>query len=152
MISMNKKLLWALLPFFLFACAKPKDFDYLGVTDLKVLKFGLKESTVSVNVKYYNPNKYPVTMKHADVDVYVNNNYFGKTILDSTIHITGRDTFYLPVLLTVEMNSNAMSLMQSFSQGQREFQFRIEGKARVGRGGFYINYPIKYEGTQKLGF
>jgi LEA14-like dessication related protein len=152
MISMNKKLLWALLPFLLAACARPKDFDYLGVSDLKVLKFGLKESTVGVNVKYYNPNKYPVTMKHANVDVYVNNNYFGKTILDSTIHISGRDTFFLPVLLTVEMNNNAMSLMQSFSQGQHEFQFRIEGKARVGRGGFYINYPIKYEGTQKFGF
>jgi LEA14-like dessication related protein len=149
---MNKNFVWVLLTLFLAACAKPKDFDYLGISDLKVINVGLKQSTVGVNVKYYNPNKYPVTMKHADVDVYVNNNYFGKTILDSTIHISGRDTFYLPVKLTVEMNANAMGLMQSFGQGQREFQIRMEGNARVGRGGFYINYPIKYEGTQKLAF
>jgi LEA14-like dessication related protein len=149
---MKKMLLWALLPLLLAACAKPKDFDYLGISDFKVVNFGLKQSTVSVNVKYYNPNKFPVTMKHADVDVYINNNYFGKTVLDSTIHISGRDTFYLPVLLTVEMNANAISLMQSFGQGQREFPIKLDGKARVGRGGFYINYPIKYEGSQKLSF
>lgn len=149
---MKKMLLWALLPLLLAACAKPKDFDYLGISDFKVISLGLKQSTVSVNVKYYNPNKFPVTMKHADVDVYINNNYFGKTILDSTIHISGRDTFYLPVLLTVEMNANAVSLMQSFGKGQRDFPIKLEGNARVGRGGFYINYPIKYEGNQKMAF
>src|SRR5215475_1759222 len=124
---MNKKLLWTLLPLLMVACAKPKDFDYLGISDLKVLNFGLKQSTVSVNVKYYNPNKFPVTMKHANVDVYINNNYFGKTVLDSTIHISGRDTFYLPVLLTVEMNANAISLMQSFGKGQRDFPIKLDG-------------------------
>src|SRR5215831_11909113 len=100
---MKKMLLWGLLPLLLAACAKPKDFDYLGISGFKVVNFGIKQSTVSVNVKYYNPNKFPVTMKHADVDVYINNNYFGKTILDSTIHISAKDTFNLPVVLTVEM-------------------------------------------------
>jgi len=149
---MNKKVLWALLPLLLAACAKPKDFDYLGVTSIKVLKLGLKESTVFVSVKYYNPNKYPVTMKHADVNVYVNENYFGKTILDSTIHIAGRDTFYLPVLLTVDMSNTAVGLFQTMGQSQHEVQIKMEGNARVGRAGFYMNVPIKYEGMQKLGF
>jgi len=149
---MNKKLLYALLPVLFLACAKPKDFDYLGINNLKVLKLGLKESTVSVDVKYYNPNKFPVTMKHADVNVFVNNNYFGKSILDSTIHISGRDTFYLPVLLTVDMNNTAISLIQTFGQGQQDVLIKMEGNARVGRNGFYINVPIKYEGAQKIKF
>src|SRR6266700_4402977 len=126
---MNKKLLYALLPVLFLACAKPKDFDYLGINNLKVLKLGLKESTVSVDVKYYNPNKFPVTMKHADVNVFVNNNYFGKSILDSTIHISGRDTFYLPVLLTVDMNNTAISLIQTFGQGQQDVLIKMEGNA-----------------------
>ena len=151
---MKKTLRWALLPLILVACAKPKDFDYLGVSDIKVLKIGLKESTIAANVKYYNPNKYPVTMKHADVNVYVNNSYFGKTIVDSTIHISGRDTFYLPVVLTVDMTNGALNLLQTMGRqgSQQEVAIRIEGNARVGRGGFFINTPIKYEGTQKLGF
>jgi LEA14-like dessication related protein len=149
---MKKMILWALLPLLLTACAKPTSFDFLGVQHVKVLQFGLKESTVAVDVEYYNPNKFPVTMKRAEVDVYVNNNYFGKTTLDSTIKIPGRDTFYLPVLLKVNMNTTVMQLIQTLGQGQQEVLVKMDGKARIGRGGIFINYPIKYEGMQKLSF
>jgi LEA14-like dessication related protein len=149
---MKKLTWWALLPLFLAGCAKPSGFDYLGVKNVKVKQFGLKESTVSLDVEYYNPNKFPVTMKRADVDVYVNNNFFGKTTLDSTIKIPKRDTFYLPVLLKVDMNTTVMQLLQAMAQGEQEVLVKMDGSARVGRGGIFINYPIKYEGMQKLKF
>lgn len=149
---MQKRLLWALLPLALAACAKPTGFDYLGVKNVKVLQFGLKESTVGLDVEYYNPNKFPVTMKRAEVDVYVNYNYFGKTTLDSTIRIPGRDTFYLPVLLKVDMNTTVMQLIQALGQGQQELLIKMDGSARIGRGGIFMNFPIKYEGMQKLKF
>jgi LEA14-like dessication related protein len=149
---MKKLTIWALLPLLLTGCAKPTGFDYLGVRNLKVLQFGLKESTVGLDVEYYNPNKFPVTMKSADVDVYVNNNYFGKTLLDSTIKVPRRDTFLLPVVLKVSMNSSVLKLLQAWGQGQQEVLLKMEGKARIGRGGIFINYPIRYEAMQKLEF
>jgi LEA14-like dessication related protein len=149
---MKKLASWALLPLLLIGCAKPSGFDYLGVRNVKVIQFGLKESTVGLDVEYYNPNKFPVTMKKANVDVYVNDNYFGKTTLDSTITIPKRDTFYLPVLLKVDMNTTVMQLIQALGSGQQEVKVKLDGSARVGRGGIFINYPIKYEGMQKLGF
>ena len=149
---MKKTALCALLPLLMIACAKPTAFDFLGVQHVKVLQFGLKESTVAVDVQYYNPNKFPVTMKKADVDVYVNDNFFGKTTFDSTLKIPGRDTFYLPVVLKVNMTTTVMQLIQTLGQGQQEVKIKLDGNARVGRGGIFINYPIKYEGMQKLGF
>jgi LEA14-like dessication related protein len=151
-IDMKKTLLIGLFPILLLACAKPTGFDYLGVRNIKVVKFGLKESTVSAEVGYYNPNKYPVTMKRAEVDVYVNNNLFGHSILDSTIKIPRKDTFYLPVVLTVNMSTTGMGLLQTIGGGQDEVLIKLDGKARIGRGGIFINYPIKYEGKQKLQF
>jgi LEA14-like dessication related protein len=151
-LPMYKKCLWVLLPFLMVACAKPTQLDYLGVRNVKVLTLGFKESTVKLDVEYFNPNKYPLTMKSAEVDVYVNNNYFGKTILDSAIHIPGKDTFLLPVLLKVEMTNTAMQLLQVFGKGQDSVLVKMDGKARVGRGGFFINYPINYEGLQKIKF
>jgi LEA14-like dessication related protein len=147
---MKKLTVWALLPLLLTGCAKPSGFDYLGVKNIKVVQFGLKESTVAVDVEYYNPNRFPVTMKRADVDVYVNNNYFGKTTLDSTIRISGRDTFLLPVLLKVDMNTTVLQLLQVLGKGEQEVLLKMDGKARIGRGGLFINYPIKYEAMQKL--
>lgn len=151
-IDMNKKLLIAFFPILLIACAKPTGFDYLGIRNLKVVKFDLKESTISAEVGYYNPNKFPVTMKRAEVDVYVNSNFFGHSILDSTIKIPRKDTFYLPVQMTVNMANTAIGLIQTFGGGQQEVMIKLDGKARIGRGGFFINYPIKYEGPQKLKF
>ncbi len=149
---MKKLICWALLPFLVAGCAKPSGFDYLGVKNVKVMQFGLKESTVALDVEYYNPNKFPVTMKRAEVDVYVNDNYFGRTILDSTIRIPKRDTFYLPVLLKVDMNTTVMQLIQTLGKGEQEVKVKMDGSARIGRGGIFINYPIKYEGMQKLKF
>jgi len=148
---MQKILLASLLPLLLLACAKPTGFDYLGVKNVKVLRFGLKESTVGLDVGYYNPNKFPVVMKRADVDVYVNDDYFGKTTLDTTIHIPRRDTFYLPVVLKVDMGASALQLIQTIAQGQEEVKVKLDGNVRVGRSGIFINYPIRYEGMQKLG-
>src|SRR5688572_2461885 len=129
-IDMNKKLLCGLLPILLIACAKPTGFDYLGIRNVKVVKFGLKESTVSAEVGYYNPNKYPVTMKRAEVDVYVNNDFFGHSLLDSTINIPKKDTFYLPVQLTVNMTTTVMGLIQTFGGGPQEVMIKMDGKAR----------------------
>jgi LEA14-like dessication related protein len=150
--NMFKKLLWTLLPVLLVACAKPTGFDYLGVKNLKVLSFGLKESTVAADVEYYNPNKYPVTMKAAEVDVYVNNNFFGKSTLDSTIVIPKKDTFLIPVVLKVDMNNTAMGLLQNLMTGSDSVRVKLDGKAKIGRGGIFINYPIRYEGMQKIRF
>jgi LEA14-like dessication related protein len=149
---MRKKLLWGLLPLLTVACAKPTGFDYLGVKNLKVLSFGLKQSTVAADVEYYNPNKYPVTMKGAAVDVYVNNNYFGKSTLDTTIQIPKKDTFSIPVVLQVDMNGTVMSLLQTLTTGTDSVLVKLDGKAKVGRSGIYINYPIRYEGKQKIKF
>jgi LEA14-like dessication related protein len=148
---MQKILLAALLPFLLVACAKPTSFDYLGVRNVKVVRFGLKESTVGLDVAYYNPNKFPVVMKRADVDVYVNDNYFGKTTLDTTIRIPRLDTFYLPVLLKVDMGNSALQLIRTIASGEQEVKVKMEGSVRVGRSGIFINYPIRYEGMQQLG-
>jgi LEA14-like dessication related protein len=149
---MRKKLLWALLPLGMVACAKPTGFDYLGVKNFKVISFGLKESTVGAEVEYYNPNRYPVTMKGAAVDVYVNNNYFGKSTLDSSIKIPEKDTFSLPVTLKVNMNGTVMSLLQTLTSGRDSILVKLDGKAKIGRSGIFINYPIHYEGMQKLKF
>lgn len=150
--SMRKKMGWLLLPLLAVACAKPTGFNYLGVRNFKVIQFGLKESTVGADAEFYNPNKFPVTMKGGAVDVYVNNNFFGKTTLDSTIEIPRKDTFLLPVVLKVNMSNTAMQLIQTLAGGTDSVFIKLDGSAKIGRGGIFINYPIRYQGMQKIRF
>jgi LEA14-like dessication related protein len=149
---MLKKTWGVLLPLLAVACSKPTGLNYLGVKNFKVIKFGLKESTVGADVEFYNPNKYPVTMKGGSVDVYANNTFFGKTTLDSTIQIPKKDTFLLPVVLKVDMSSTAIGLIQTLAAGQDSIHIKLDGSAKIGRGGLFINYPIRYAGMQKIKF
>jgi len=149
---MRKKLLWALLPLVTVACAKPTGFNYEGVKNFKVISFGLKETIVGADVEFFNPNKFPVSMKDGSVDVYVNNNYFGKSILDSTLKVPGKSDFLLPVTLKVDMNGTVMSLIQTLTSGQDSVLIKLDGKTKVGRGGIFVNYPIRYQGMQKIRF
>lgn len=91
-------------------------------------------------------------MKGGTVDVFVNSNFFGKTTLDSTLQIPQKDTFLLPVVLKVDMNNTVMGLIQTLSAGTDSVLIKLDGHAKIGRGGIFINYPIRYEGMQKIRF
>ena len=82
------------------SCAKPKEFEYLGFDNIKVLKWGLQETTVGLDVKFYNPNS-ELQLRRAEVDIEVNKNYLGRTVIDSTIHIPRKDTFIIPMTMKI---------------------------------------------------
>jgi LEA14-like dessication related protein len=128
------------------SCAKPKNFDYLGFDNVKVLKWGIKETSVGMEVKFYNPNS-AMQLKKAEVDVQINNKYLGRTVIDSLINIPKKDTFVIPMVMKMETLSVVSGILQSVSDSA--VLVKLEGKATVGRSGIFFNYPIKYEGTQK---
>ena len=150
---MKKTPWWLLLPLLWLGwsgCAKPTSLDYLGIRNVKVLNMGWKETTVAVDVEYFNPNRYPLTLKKADLNVFVNDKYLGKSTFDSTLTIPRQDTFLIPVKLTIDMATVGIGFLQNLSA--EEVLLRLEGNAKIGRSGIFINYPINYTRKQKLNF
>jgi hypothetical protein len=129
------------------ACAKPKDFDYLGFQNVKVLKWGIQETIVGMDVQFYNPNS-ALQLKSAEVDVAINNQYLGRTVIDSLIQIPKKDTFIIPMTMRVETVNAVSGIIQSISDSS--VVVKLDGKATVGRSGIFFNYPIRYEGNQKI--
>jgi hypothetical protein len=50
------------------------------------------------------------------------------------------------------MTKITMSAVQNLIAGHDSVKVKLEGKAKVGRGGIFVNYPIRYEGKQPLKF
>ena len=130
----------------LASCAKPKEFDYLGLDNVKVLKWGIQETTVGMDVKFYNPNS-ALQLKKAEVDISINNKYLGRTVIDSLINIPKKDTFFIPMTIKMETIGAVSGILRSVSD--TSILVKLDGKASVGRSGIFFNYPIKYEGSQK---
>ena len=137
-----------LLVILLAGCAKPKSLIYKDVKNFRLRSIKLTEPIFAADVRFYNPNNYPLTLKHADVDVYINNKFTGKVTLDSTFTIPKRDTFLLPVSINVALNgafNNALQLLL-----KKEVLIKLQGSAKAGRGVMLVNIPINYEGKNEL--
>ncbi len=132
----------------LFSCKKPQGFDYRGVKNFSVDSLGFERSTLSMNLIYFNPNSFGVDLKHVDCDIFVNKNFLGKYVLDTSMHIARRSEFSLPSKVQVDMrNIYKNSLNALFSQ---EIQVDIKGVTRVGKAGIFVNVPFTYSGKQKI--
>ncbi len=142
--------LFAILGVMLGSCAKPKDLEYVEFKNLKVIRWGLLESTVGMEVAFFNPNKSRLQLKNGEVDIYINNTFLGKSTLDSLVRIPARDTFDIPVTRRVGTGGVLTNLLKVVKDSS--VLIRMDGRAQFGKGGVFVNYPIKYEGRQKIRF
>ena len=88
-------------------------------------------------------------LKRAEADIVVNGQHAGHSLLDTTILIPGKDTFYVPVTVQLEMRglfSNALQMLM----GKREAAVIVDGKVKVRKGMFTFNRSFHYEGKEDL--
>lgn len=134
----------------LASCRAMKEPDYIGIDSFNVTEVRGDTSTLTVNVRYYNPNKKSLRLKDAEGDAYIDSIYLGHFSMDTTIRIARLSEFTVPVILKANMKNvyrNAVSVFLN-----KEFNIRLEGQCKVGKGGVFFHYPIRYQGKQALKF
>ena len=129
-------------------CSKPKTPEYVGYENFRLEKAGFTSNVLATNLKVYNPNSYNLQLKSASMDIYFNDRFLGHSSLDTLIILMAKDTTSFPVRMqasTKDLLKNAAGLLLN-----PDVKVRITGSARAGRGGFFINIPINYEGVQRI--
>ena len=147
-IIMARMGLFCVLLALLAGCGKPKDVQFIDVQNINVDQFGLAESVISADIRYYNPNDFRLKLKEGELDVTLNDTYLGHSKLDTLLEIPKLDTFSIPVKLKVNMKtflSKAANVLLS-----NEVEIKLDGNAKVGKSGIYFNVPIHYQGKKKL--
>ena len=137
--------------YFLFAlllsCANPKNLVYQDVKNFRIAKLDLKHPEIGLDIQFYNPNNFGMSLKDANIDIYINNNFIGKAVLSNIFNVPAKNTFLLPVNLSANLKNIFPSALQlAFN---KDVTVKLQGSVKAGRGVF-INIPINYEGKQKL--
>ena len=143
-----RSLLYLFLAIAALGCAKPQGFDYRDLRNFKIEKLGFDQSTVSMELVYYNPNNFGVQLRKVDCDVYINDKFLGKYFLDTSMTIKKNSEFTLPSRMQVDMKNvfkNTLSVLFA-----NDVLVKVTGTTRVGKGSFFINVPVKYEGRHKF--
>jgi len=148
----TKKYLHAVLIIFLAicftACQKPLAPEYLGIDNLKIGKLSVQESQISTNLKFYNPNTFNLQLKKAEMDIFVNDKLIDHYILDSTIYIAKKDTFYIPVSVKIDFRNIFSNALLSLLNN--EIKIRLAGEVRLKKGSIGFKVPVQYEEKDKL--
>lgn len=137
-----------LILFFVSSCSKPVAPEYAGYENFRLEKAGFSNNVLAMDIKLYNPNNYNLQLKSASMDVHFNDRFLGHSALDTLITLTAKDTTSFPL----RMNASAKDILRNTADLllNPNVKVKITGSARAGRGGFFINVPINYEGMQRI--
>src|SRR5450432_1829547 len=123
------------------SCSKPDAPEYLGFRNFAVQSISMDETHIQTDLVFYNPNSFNLQLKHGDVDVYLDDQLANHYVMDSTIDIPKKDTFYVPLNLKVSpkilLNSALKMLMNN-----NQIKVRLLGTVRVKRSGVSFSVPF----------
>lgn len=147
----KRSLLFLLTPTLLFlgACSSLKEPELKAIEHVKSPALGLKNTTLTMDLHCYNPNKSRIRFKKAAGEAWVDGQKLGDFRVDTAMTIPSQSDFWLPVILELDMKNALKNSAGLFLK--EEVDLKIEGKARLGKAGFFFNYPISYEGKQSIG-
>lgn len=134
----------------LLSCSKPKAPEFRGVENVKVENVTGDSATVSLNILYFNPNDYDLSVKNVACDILANESVIGRYQVDSVYKIPASLQGTYPARMRVSLKpiyANALSALLN-----KQVILHFKGSAKVGRGGFYLTVPIDFSKTQKLDF
>lgn len=103
-----------------------------------------------MDLHYFNPNNFKLTLKRADLEVFLENRFVGQTQLDTLLEIPARDSFSIPVKMGVNMKNLFPNLLTLVLKD--EVEVKLEGSAKVTRSGITLNIPVHYTGKHKIIF
>jgi LEA14-like dessication related protein len=109
----------------------------------------LSKPQIGMDLQFFNPNAFSLSMKDADIDVFLNNNFVGKVTTDKTFEIPARDTFLLPSSLEVDMAKIIPNAIQALTR--KSIDYKLHGSVKAGKGVF-MKVPVDFSGQHKLEF
>jgi LEA14-like dessication related protein len=141
--------------FFLFiiiivaaSCATPKPFVFKGLKSIKVEKASLGKNVFNANFAYQNPNKFELTLKQLDCDIFINDQPFTHYHLDTAFSIPANTDFVMPAKMEVELSTILKHSVDILFN--KPMKVSIKGDATLTKGIFTKHLPIEFTTQQQL--
>lgn len=128
------------------SCSAPKALEYKNYHNFSIVKLGFDNSSVKLDLEYYNPNNFRMQLSNTDLDIFINGKLFGHSSTDTLIQIPRRDTFSLPVTFDVNMQSVYQNALNTLFG--KEVLLKVSGKIKVGKANVFMYLPVNYEAKE----
>lgn len=146
---------WAclLLPLILFSftsCFRYEEVILRDVTDVRVETFDAKGIALRVDALIHNPNGYKIHVSDPDVDLYLNDKFIGKGLLDSALVLDRRSTQLYSIPLHADLQGGSLLMLLLTGEFSTEMRIGAKGTVRAGNGALSKRFPFELEETIDL--
>jgi LEA14-like dessication related protein len=129
------------------SCNTFKEPDYKEFKNLRVEKWGMDESTIVMDLVYYNPNKMGFQVKQTVADVYVNDVFLGKALSDTLIRVAKKSDFIIPIRIKADMKNVYKNAWMALAN--KSVLIKANGTITAGVMGIFKTFPLEYEGRHE---
>lgn len=147
-MKIQKLVMLLLCGFLLNSCSKVEGPEFRKLSDFKLKKIDFQKADLGFQVTYFNPNKFGVSVKEAEIDVFVDSIYIGKFIQDREVDVARKAEFSLPFTGSVSIGRALQLNLTDLTN--RTVLLKADGAVKVGKAGVFISRPITYQGKHKV--
>ena len=132
------------------SCSTYDEVELKDITNVEVLRMDGKQVALRVDALVNNPNGFKIHVEDPDVDLYLNDRFVGKGLLDSALVLERKSTQVYPVYLHADLQGGAMLFMLLGGALSGELKLGAKGTVAGRSGMLKKRFPFELEETIDL--
>jgi len=134
----------------LASCSRYQEVVLHEVTDAELLGMNAARIALRIDARIENPNGFRIHVEEPDVDLFLNDRYIGKALLDSALVLDKKATSVYPVYLHTDLEGGPLVAMLITSALSGEVKVGAKGSAAGRAGALKKRFP--FEVSQVISF
>ncbi len=132
------------------SCSTYDEVELKDITNVEVLRMDGKQVALRVDALVNNPNGFKIHVEDPDVDLYLNDRFVGKGLLDSALVLERKSTQVYPVYLHADLQGGPVLFMLLGGALSGELKLGAKGTVAGRSGMLKKRFPFELEETIDL--
>lgn len=145
MPSLRSILRLPLFALLLTACSPYEEVELRDIKGVEVLRMDGRQIAVRVDAHVHNPNGYSITVQDPDMDLYLNDTYVGKGLLDSVLVLERRSDHVYPVYLHADLAGGPLMMVMLGGALTGQVKLGVKGTVLARSGMLRKRFPFEAE-------
>lgn len=132
------------------SCSPYREVELTDITAVEVLALDPRAVALRVDARIDNPNGFTIAVEEPDVDLFINDKFIGKAVLDSTLVLDRKAARVYPVYLRAKLEGGPLLMMLLSGALNGEMKLGAKGTVAGRSGAIKRRFPFEVEETIDL--
>lgn len=132
------------------ACSSFQEVELTDITNVEILRMDPRTLALRVDARIQNPNNFTIEVVEPEVDLFLNDKYIGKGVLDSALVLERKRAQVYPVYLHADLEGGPLLMMLLSGALAGEMKLGAKGTIAGRSGPLKKRFPFEVEEMVRL--